>query len=271
MNDLSLDLSAQHTQALSPEQRACLLGHDPARADAGSHRLRLGLSAAQGPADIRAALQRYGASQPILGTRWLQVTGLRGWRQAVPNQGGAVRWVELDAMAPALNLASDEVLAVSQRALANGVVELEFVAAALALDPPSLERLAADVLALARGEAPTVSEVGYEHYVQWRQDMAADADAAQGRAYWQHEQIDPARATPCAWGCLATLRRRRALPCSLKCRCHAWTAPGPWGTSRPAAGLRAARPVVGAVGAPERSAQFCGWLVARLPQRLRAL
>ena len=193
MNDLSLDMSAQHTQALSPEQRACLLGHDPARADAGSHRLRLGLRAAQGPADIRAALQRYGASQPILGTRWLQVTGLRGWRQAVPNQGGAVRWVELDAMAPALNLAPDEVLAVSQRALANGVVELEFVAAALALDPPSLEQLAADVLALARGEAPTVSEVGYEHYVQWRQDMAADADAAQGRAYWQHEQIDPAR------------------------------------------------------------------------------
>ena len=57
MNDLSLDLTAPQTLALSPEQRACLLGHDPARADAGSHRLRLALTAAQVPADIQAALQ----------------------------------------------------------------------------------------------------------------------------------------------------------------------------------------------------------------------
>ena len=47
MNDLSLDLTAPQTLALSPEQRACLLGHDPARADAGSHRLRLALTAAR--------------------------------------------------------------------------------------------------------------------------------------------------------------------------------------------------------------------------------
>ena len=193
MNDLSLDLSAPQTLALSPEQRACLLGHDPARADAGSHRLRLALTAAQVPADIQAALQGYSASQPILAACWLQVPGLRGWRQALPNQGGAIRWVGLDTQAAALNLAPDEVLAVSQRTLANGGVELEFVAAALALDPPSLEQLVAEVLALANGEAPTFNEVGYEHYVQWRQDMAADADAAQGRAYWQHAGVDPAR------------------------------------------------------------------------------
>nr|WP_314421170.1 amino acid adenylation domain-containing protein [uncultured Pseudomonas sp.] len=193
MNDLSLDLTAPQTLALSPEQRACLLGHDPARADAGSHRLRLGLTAAQVPADIQAALQGYSASQPILAACWLQVPGLRGWRQALPNQGGAIRWVGLDTQAAALNLAPDEVLAVSQRTLANGGVELEFVAAALALDPPSLEQLVAEVLALANGEAPTFNEVGYEHYVQWRQDMAADADAAQGRAYWQHAGVDPAR------------------------------------------------------------------------------
>ena len=193
MNDLSLDLTAPQTLALSPEQRACLLGHDPARADAGSHRLRLALTAAQVPADIQAALQGYSASQPILAACWLQVPGLRGWRQALPNQGGAIRWVGLDTQAAALNLAPDEVLAVSQRTLANGGVELEFVAAALALDPPSLEQLVAEVLALANGEAPTFNEVGYEHYVQWRQDMAADADAAQGRAYWQHAGVDPAR------------------------------------------------------------------------------
>ena len=193
MNDLSLDLTAPQTLALSPEQRACLLGHDPARADAGSHRLRLALTAAQVPADIQAALQGYSASQPILAACWLQVPGLRGWRQALPNQGGAIRWVGLDTQAAALNLAPDEVLAVSQRTLANGRVELEFVAAALALDPPSLEQLVAEVLALANGEAPTFNEVGYEHYVQWRQDMAADADAAQGRAYWQHAGVDPAR------------------------------------------------------------------------------
>ena len=193
MNDLSLDLTAPQTLALSPEQRACLLGHDPARADAGSHRLRLALTAAQVPADIQAALQGYSASQPILAACWLQVPGLRGWRQALPNQGGAIRWVGLDTQAAALNLAPDEVLAVSQRTLANGGVELEFVAAALALDPPSLEQLVAEVLALVNGEAPTFNEVGYEHYVQWRQDMAADADAAQGRAYWQHAGVDPAR------------------------------------------------------------------------------
>ena len=193
MNDLSLDLTAPQTLALSPEQRACLLGHDPARADAGSHRLRLALTAAQVPADIQAALQGYSASQPILAACWLQVPGLRGWRQALPNQGGAIRWVGLDTQAAALNLAPDEVLAVSQRTLANGGVELEFVAAALALDPPSLEQLVAEVLALANGEAPTFNEVGYENYVQWRQDMAADADAAQGRAYWQHAGVDPAR------------------------------------------------------------------------------
>ena len=136
MNDLSLDLTAPQTLALSPEQRACLLGHDPARADAGSHRLRLALTAAQVPADIQAALQGYSASQPILAACWLQVPGLRGWRQALPNQGGAIRWVGLDTQAAALNLAPDEVLAVSQRTLANGGVELEFVAAALALDTP---------------------------------------------------------------------------------------------------------------------------------------
>jgi amino acid adenylation domain-containing protein len=193
MNDLSLDLTAQHTLALSPEQRACLLGHDLARPDAGSHRLRIAMTAADGTANLQTALQRYAASKPILGARWLQVSGFRGWRQALPNQGGAVRWVELDTTAPALALRDDEVLAVSRRALADGAFEVEFVAAALALDPSSLERLAADVLALARGDTPVSSEVGYEHYVQWRQDMAADEEAAQGRAYWQHAQVDPAQ------------------------------------------------------------------------------
>ncbi|MBD1601105.1 non-ribosomal peptide synthetase [Pseudomonas typographi] len=193
MNDLSLDLPAPHTLALSPEQRACLLGHDPSRPDAGSHRLRLAMTAVDGTANIHAALQRYAASKPILGARWLQVPGFRGWRQALPQQGGAVRWVELNITAPPLALEQDEVLAVSRRALADGAFEVEFVAAALALDPPSLERLAADVLALARGETPVASDVGYEHYVQWRQDMAADEDAAQGRAYWQHAQVDPAQ------------------------------------------------------------------------------
>ncbi|MBN2985828.1 hypothetical protein, partial [Pseudomonas lactucae] len=83
MNDLSLDLTVQHTLALSPEQRACLLGHDPARPDAGSYRLRLAMTAADAAADLPAALQRYAASQPILAARWLQVAGFRGWRQAL--------------------------------------------------------------------------------------------------------------------------------------------------------------------------------------------
>lgn len=193
MNDLSLESPGPHTLALCPEQRACLMGHDPARPDAGSHRLRIVLSTVDGTPPIAAALQQYAASQPILATRWLQVPGLRGWRQAWPNQGGAVRWVELDATSPALVLEEDEVLAVSRRTLADASLELEFVAAALALDPPSLERLAADVLALADGDTPVTREVGYDHYVQWRQDMATDEDAAQGRAYWQHAQVDPAQ------------------------------------------------------------------------------
>ncbi|MCD5996930.1 amino acid adenylation domain-containing protein [Pseudomonas sp. CDFA 602] len=193
MNDLSVDLTAQQTLALSPEQRASLLGHDPARADAGSHRLRIALSAADAPTAVHAALQQYAAGQPLLGARWLQVSGFRGWRQAFASQSVLVRWVELDATAPALTLDEGEVLAVNCRTLADGTREVEFVAAALALDPPSLERLVADVLALAQGETPVTRDVGYEHYVEWRQDMAADEDAAQGRAYWQHAQVDPAQ------------------------------------------------------------------------------
>lgn len=193
MNDLSVDLSPASTLALSPEQRACLLGHDPARPWAGAHRLRVALSAAHASANLEAALQRYAASAPLLSVRWLQVAGLRGWRQVLSGTGGAARWVELQTSAPPLVLDENEVLAVSRRMLADGTCEVEFVAAALALDPPSLERLAADVLALARGDTPVASEVGYEHYVQWRQDMAADEDAATGRAYWAHAQVDPAQ------------------------------------------------------------------------------
>ena len=193
MTELSSDSSALHTFALSPEQQACLLGRDSSRPDAGSHRLRIAVNASQGPATFAAALQRYAAGQPVLGTRWLQVPGFLGWRQTCPSQGNAIRWVELDATAPALTLEEGEVLAVSWRALSQDRFEVEFVAAALALDPPSLERLAADVLAGGEGRTPVSSDVDYEQYVQWRQDMAADEDAAQGRAYWQHAEVDPAR------------------------------------------------------------------------------
>ncbi|WP_426144003.1 non-ribosomal peptide synthetase [Pseudomonas sp. DWP3-1-2] len=196
MNDLSLELTAQQTLALSPEQRACLIGRDPARPDAGSHRLRIAVTAQDDVANIQAALQRYAASQPILGACWRQVSGFRGWRQTLSGQGSTVRWVELDTPAPALALNEDEVLAVSRRVRVDGTFEVEFVAAALALDPPSLERLVADVLLLASGETPVASDVGYEHYVQWRQDMATDEEATQGRAYWQHAQVDPAQGSP---------------------------------------------------------------------------
>jgi len=133
MNDLSLDLTAQHTLALSPEQRACLLRHDPARPDAGSHRLRIAIAVADGAANLQTALPRYAASKPILGARWLQVSGFRGWRQALPNQGGAVRWVELDTTAPALALRDDEVLAVSRRAHSTATIQ----SIASALSAPS--------------------------------------------------------------------------------------------------------------------------------------
>lgn len=195
------DMAAQDFLPLSPEQRACL----NAAGDVPAARLVLARVEAEGSGDtLRAALGQLAAEHPALRLRFAEVEGYRGLRQQPREDAGwtweAVTGVGKDPHTAVQawhgRVAAEQGLHTAWFTGAGQGGWLALAATPLIADEGSMLQLLNDVARRGEqganpGQHPDGSEApfDYANYVLWRQELAADADAEPGRAYWR-EQSD---------------------------------------------------------------------------------
>ncbi|MGO4723532.1 MULTISPECIES: non-ribosomal peptide synthetase [unclassified Inquilinus] len=198
MTDLALSAAAAEIWPLGPEQRAAAEHPDDALL------LTIDITGGLDEARLRAALLRVAGRHEILRTAFVAVPGYRGLRAQPLDAPAVPGWAVLDlrgradaAAALAQDLAVQRAagfdLAIGQtlRAALYRLGDAEWRLALLA-SPLVADRGALDLLFRAlhddhAGAAVPANEdaVAYAQYVDWRAEMAADEDAAEGRRYWQ--------------------------------------------------------------------------------------
>lgn len=197
MTDLALSAGAE-TWPLGPEQRVA--AEHPGEAAV----LIVGVSGDLDEARLRAALLRVAGRHEILRTAFVAVPGFRGLRARSLDVPVEPAWSALDlrgradaADAMVRDLAAQQEAGFdlgSGRTLRAALVRLGDAEWHLALlvSPLVADRGALDLIHRAlrdeyAGAAVPANEdgVAYAQYVEWRAEMAADEDAAEGRRYWQ--------------------------------------------------------------------------------------
>jgi amino acid adenylation domain-containing protein len=197
MTDLALSAGAE-TWPLGPEQRVA------AEHPKAASTLVIGIAGDLDEARLRAALRRVAGRHEILRTAFVAVPGFRGLRARPLDSAVEPAWSVLDlrgradaADAMARDLATQQEAGFdlgSGRTLRAALVRLGDAEWRLALlaSPLVADRGALDLIHRAlrdeyAGAAVPANEdgVAYAQYVEWRAEMAADEDAAEGRRYWQ--------------------------------------------------------------------------------------
>lgn len=196
--------TANSTFPLSPEQRAVWAQHGE-QAAIGAPKLVL-LAALDGELDatrLEAAAQSVIKAHVALRTAVLQVPGFRSLRQQALDAPALPRWhrIDLRRHADSATALDDWIAACTQEPLdvesgapiRFGIArlgetkhKLVLVASAFVADQGSLQSLL-DQLATAylTGRIVDADEVfQYTQFTEWRQDLDAGDEAADGRAYW---------------------------------------------------------------------------------------
>lgn len=162
----------------------------------------------EGPVDearLRIALDDVAARHDILRVVFESVRGFRGLQQHFGGPPPAVAWTTVDlsgeadagaAAAAAVRALREGSMAVERGELLRAVLyrlaaaqwRLAVISAPLVCDAGGLAILCRDLWDSYRGALAPASEgrAGYAVYAEWRRQIAEDADAAEGRAYWQN-------------------------------------------------------------------------------------
>ncbi|TSD84166.1 amino acid adenylation domain-containing protein [Mycobacterium sp. KBS0706] len=195
MTDLALSAGTE-TWPLGPEQRVAA-EHPEAAAI-----LIVAISGDLDEARLRTALLRVAGRHEILRTAFVVVPGFRGLRARPLEAPAEPAWSVLDlrgradaAEAMARDLAAEDgfdlgsgrtLRAVLYR-LGDAEWQLVLLASPLVADRGALELIHRALRDEYAGAAVPANEdgVAYAQYVEWRAEMAADEDAAEGRRYWQ--------------------------------------------------------------------------------------
>ncbi|MGO4126850.1 amino acid adenylation domain-containing protein [Inquilinus sp. YAF38] len=197
MTDLALSAGAE-TWPLGSEQRVAAEHPDVAAT------LIVAIAGSLDKAGLRAALLRVAGRHEILRTAFVAVPGFRGLRARPLDAPAEPAWSALDlrgrtdaadAMSRDLaaqkeagfDLGSGRTLRVALYRLGNAEWHLALLASPLVADRGALDLIHRALRGEYAGAAVPANEdgVAYAQYVEWRADMAADEDAAEGRRYWQ--------------------------------------------------------------------------------------
>lgn len=197
MTDLALSAGAE-TWPLGPEQRVAA-EHPEAAAT-----LVVGIAGDLYEARLRAALLRVAGRHEILRTAFVAIPGFRGLRARLLDVPAEPAWAGLDlrgradaadAMATDLaaqkdagfDLGSGRTLRAALYRLSDAEWRLALLASPLVADRGALNLVHRALRDEYAGAAVPANEdgVAYAQYVEWRAEMAADEDAAEGRRYWQ--------------------------------------------------------------------------------------
>ncbi|WP_343716268.1 amino acid adenylation domain-containing protein [Inquilinus sp.] len=197
MTDLALSAGAE-TWPLGPEQRVAAEHPDDTAV------LVVGISGDLDEARMRAALLRVAGRHDILRTAFVAVPGFRGLRARLLNAPAEPVWSVLDLRgradaadatardlaaqkATGFDLASGRTLRAALYRLGGAEWRLALLASPLVADRGSLVLIHRALRVDYAGAAVPANEdgVAYAQYVEWRAEMAADEDAAEGRRYWQ--------------------------------------------------------------------------------------
>ncbi|WP_342236668.1 non-ribosomal peptide synthetase [Inquilinus sp. OTU3971] len=195
MTDLALSAGAE-TWPLGPEQRVATEHPEAASI------LVVGIAGDLDEPRLRAALLRVAGRHEILRTAFVAVPGFRGLRARPLEAPAEPAWSVLDlrgradaAEAMAMDLAaqkgfdlgSGRTLRAMLVRLGDAVWRLALLASPLVADRGALDLIHRALRDEYAGAAVPANEdgVAYAQYVEWRAEMAADEDAAEGRRYWQ--------------------------------------------------------------------------------------
>jgi amino acid adenylation domain-containing protein len=233
MTDLALSAGAE-TWPLGPEQRVA------AEHPEAASTLVIGIAGDLDEARLHAALLRVAGRHEILRTAFVAVPGFRGLRARPLDAPAEPAWTGLDlrgrtdaadAMARDLatqkgfDLGSGRTLRAALYRLGDTEWRLALLASPLVADRGALDLIHRALRDEYAGAAVPANEdgVAYAQYVEWRAEMAADEDAAEGRRYWQDHlgpSAPPALHLP--------YRRREAGPAAPASREAAIDAPVAW-------------------------------------------
>ena len=195
MTDLALSAGAE-TWPLGPEQRVA--AEHPENAAI----LVVGISGDLDEARLRTALLRVAGRHEILRTAFVAVPGFRGLRARPLDAPAEPGWTALDlrgrafgaetmaqdlAAQAGFDLGSGRTLRTVLYRLGDAEWRLVMLASPLVADRGALDLIHRALRDEYAGAAVPANEdgVAYAQYVEWRAEMAADEEAAEGRRYWQ--------------------------------------------------------------------------------------
>ncbi|WP_395677566.1 amino acid adenylation domain-containing protein [Inquilinus sp.] len=195
MTELALSAGAE-TWPLGPEQRVA------AEHPEAASTLVVGIAGDLDEAGLRAALLRVAGRHEILRTAFVAVPGFRGLRARPLDAPVEPAWSVLDlrgradaadatvrdlAAQTSFDLASGRTLRAALVRLGDAEWRLALLASPLVADRGALDLIHRALRDEYAGAAVPANEdgVAYAQYVEWRAEMAADEDAAEGRRYWQ--------------------------------------------------------------------------------------
>jgi amino acid adenylation domain-containing protein len=195
MTDLALSAGTE-TWPLGPEQRVA--AEHPEAASV----LIVGIVGDLDEARLRAALLRVASRHEILRTAFVAVPGFRGLRARPLDAPVEPAWSVLDlrgradaadamtqdlAAQTGFDLGSGRTLRAALYCLGDAEWRLAVLASPLVADRGALDLIHRALRDEYAGAAVPANEdgVAYAQYVEWRAEMAAAEDAAEGRRYWQ--------------------------------------------------------------------------------------
>lgn len=160
------------------------------------------------PELLQAALQQWQAHHDALRVRIGQAAGYRGLRQffdaereaiavthlVVGDQSGYQAWFE-----QVVDVQADTSVALLLCEQAEGRCQLVLGVLAAQADEASLPLLAMSLAAAYQGQLEQAEEGDFEQYVQWRNEVLVDEDAAVARAYWTTLNATAASAQKLPW------------------------------------------------------------------------
>lgn len=180
----------------------------PVRRDQVARFITLQLPALPAAGLLQAALQQWQGQHDALRLRIGQAPGYRGLRQFFEAQGQAPQVTRVAAddtagraawFAQHVDVQADAPLALLLCERADGGGELVLGVLAALADEASLPLLAQSLAAACQGEWTQGEEGDFEQYVQWRNEVLVDEDAATARAYWSALNSTAACAQQMPW------------------------------------------------------------------------
>lgn len=178
---------------LSPEQHAAWTADG-----AGVHLLTIALPGQINERKLHDAICSAVAGHESLRHAFRPLPGYRGLRQYALERTPPLNWREVDVQDEqganeflagfaneTLNIADGDMLHAALIRIAAQPAKLAIVVSKLVSDRMSLQTLYEAIAAGYNDGAPDASDVfQYGQFVEWRQELADDADSASGRTYW---------------------------------------------------------------------------------------